>query len=126
MNKISVLILSAGLLAAPASAFADGDARQGQRVFNKCKACHSLVEGQKRIGPSLYGLFGRKSGTLPGFSFSSAMKEAAVVWNEKTLYAYLAKPREFMPGTRMAFAGLPKEQEREDLIAYLKEATRPK
>ena len=125
MNKISVLILSASLLAAPA-AFAEGDAKQGQRVFNKCKACHSLVEGQKRIGPSLYAVFGRKVGTLPGFSFSSAMKNADVVWTEKTLDEYLAKPREFMPGTRMAFAGLPKKQERDDLIAYLKEATKPK
>ena len=126
MRKIGFFVLSVSLLAAPASALAAGDAKQGQRVFNKCKACHALVEGQRRIGPTLYGMFGRKAGTLEGFSFSSAMKDSGVVWDEKTLDDYLAKPREFMPGTRMAFPGLPKKEERDDLIAYLKEATKAK
>lgn len=126
MRKIGFFVLSASLLAAPAGALAAGDAKQGQRVFNKCKACHSVVEGQRRIGPTLYGMFGRKAGTLPGFVFSSAMKDSGVVWDEKTLDDYLAKPREFMPGTRMAFPGLPRKDERDDLIAYLKEATRAK
>ena len=126
MRKIGFFVLSASLLAAPAGVLAAGDAKQGQRVFNKCKACHALAEGQRRIGPTLYGMFGRKAGTLEGFSFSSAMKDSGVVWDEKTLDEYLAKPREFMPGTRMAFPGMPRKEERDDLIAYLKEATRAK
>ena len=126
MREIGVFALSAVLLAAAQGALAAGDPKNGQRVFNKCKACHSLVAGQRRIGPTLYGMFGREAGTLDGFSFSSAMKKSKVVWTEKTLDQYLAKPREFMPGTKMAFPGMPKKEERDDLIAYLKEATKPK
>jgi cytochrome c len=126
MRKIGVFALSAVLLAAAQGALAAGDPKKGQRVFNKCKACHSLVAGQRRIGPTLYGMFGREAGTLDGFSFSSAMKKSKVVWTEKTLDQYLAKPREFMPGNKMAFPGLTKKEERDDVIAYLKEAAKPK
>lgn len=126
MNKTGILVVLASIAVVPATALADGDAKQGQRVFNKCKACHSLVAGQKRLGPSLNGMFGRKAGFEAGFNYSSAMKKSGIVWTEETLDRYLAKPREFIPGNRMAFPGLPKKKEREDLIAYLKEATKPK
>ena len=114
------------LFATSGLAFADegGDPAQGKKVFKKCKACHTLEEGKNKIGPSLYGVFGRTSGTLEGFNFSDAMIEAAIVWDEETVDAYLTKPKEFIPKNKMAFAGLKKEEQRADVIAYLKEATK--
>jgi len=116
-------VLGGALALAPA-AWAEGDAKAGQRVFNQCRACHTLDPGKNRVGPSLAGVFGRKAGTLEGFNFSKAMRESGVVWDEETLDQYLAKPRDFMPGNRMSFAGLRKPEQRADLIAYLKEATK--
>jgi cytochrome c2 len=113
------------LLSAPAVA---ADAEAGKRVFNKCKACHSLVAGKKKIGPSLHGVFGRTAGTLDGFKYSKAMRKAGeeskLVWTEETLDQYVTKPRKFIPKNKMAFAGLKKKTDRENLIAYLKEATK--
>ncbi|XP_022855744.1 cytochrome c-like [Olea europaea var. sylvestris] len=74
-------------------------------------------------GPNLSGLFGRQSGTTPGYSYSAANKNMAVTWGENTLYDYLLNPKKYIPGTKMVFPGLKKPQERADLIAYLKEAT---
>ncbi|MEX2009958.1 MAG: cytochrome c family protein [Dongiaceae bacterium] len=112
-----VLALSAG----PAWA---GDAEAGKKVFNKCKACHDLEAGKNKIGPSLNGLFGRTSGTVEGFKYSDAMKGAAIVWSEDTLDAYLADPKGNIPGNKMVFAGLKKEDDRENVIEYLEEATK--
>ena len=112
-----VLALSGG----PAWA---GDAEAGKKVFNKCKACHDLVAGKNKVGPSLHGLFGRSSGTVEGFKYSDAMKGAGIVWGEDTLDAYLAKPKEYIPGNKMLFPGLPKEEDRENVIEYLEEATK--
>lgn len=125
MKKISALIVVAATLCA-GSALAAGDAAKGKRVFNKCKACHSLEAGKHRIGPSLHGVFGREAGTVSGFKFSKAMKDSKVVWSPETLAKYLEKPRDFIKGTRMVFPGLRKEKEREDLNAFLMEATKAK
>lgn len=96
----------------------------GQRAFDQCWACHGLKPGQHRVGPSLHGIFGREAGTLEGFSrYSEAMKESDVVWTAKTLDAYIAHPRSFMPGTRMTYPGLGDPELREALIDYLKRAT---
>lgn len=112
------------VLAAPAHA--DGNAEAGKRVFNKCRACHVIDNtGRHKIGPNLMGLFGRKAGTSKGFNYSKAMRESNVVWNEQTLEKYLKDPRKFIPHNRMAFVGLRSEKEREDVIAYLKQATKP-
>ena len=112
-----VLALSAG----PAWA---GDAEAGKKVFNKCKACHDLAAGKNKIGPSLHGLFGRTSGTVEGFKYSDAMKAAAIVWGEDTLDAYLADPKGYIPSNKMVFPGLTKEDDRENVIEYLEEATK--
>lgn len=124
MKYVGSLIATLALVFMTSSAFAAGDAKKGKRVFNKCKACHSLAAGKKRIGPSLHGVFGRTSGTAPNFKFSPAMKKAKIVWTAETMDKYITKPRKVVPGTRMAFPGLKKKADRDNLIAYLMEATK--
>lgn len=100
-----------------------GDAVKGAKVFKKCAACHSVEEGKRKIGPSLYGVIGRTSGTLEGFRYSKPMQSAEIVWTEETISDYLANPRTFIKGNRMAFVGLRKPEDRADVIAYLKSVT---
>eukprot|EP00798_Chlamydomonas_sp_ICE-L_P024070 gene24070-9646_t len=107
--------------------FADapaGDVANGEKIFKtKCSQCHvAETGGGNKQGPCLGGLFGRVSGSVAGFSYSKANKEKAVTWNEETLYDYLLNPKKYIPGTKMVFAGLKKEGDRADLIAFLKEA----
>ena len=104
-------------------ALAQGDAEAGEKVFNKCKACHVADEPQNRVGPHLVALFGRQAGSVEGFKYSDAMKESGVTWDEETIAEYIADPRGYIKGNRMAFVGLKDEEEIADLIAYLKEAT---
>jgi cytochrome c2 len=96
-----------------------GDAAHGKVVFNQCLVCHVIVPGGKKIGPSLWGVIGRHSATLPGFEYSKAMQAYDKVWGPATLDVYLTAPMKQVPGTKMAFAGLAKEQDRKDVIAYL-------
>lgn len=96
-----------------------GDAAAGKVVFARCAICHSVVAGQNKIGPSLAGVVGRKSGSLPNFAYSPAMKAANLSWTPDNLDAYLANPRAKVPGNRMIFAGLPKPADRANVIAYL-------
>ena len=123
MNKVSTLIAVAAVLVT-SQASAAGDVAQGKKVFNKCKACHSLAAGKKKIGPSLHGLFGRTSGTTAGFNYSKAMKKAAIVWTPETLAQYLTNPKKFVPGNRMPFAGIKKQNERDNIVAYIQQATK--
>lgn len=103
------------------------DLKKGKKVFNKCKACHTLVENKHRIGPSLHGIYGRKAGAVSKYRFSRAMKKAGnsgLVWDDKSLAKYLSKPRSFIKGTKMAFAGIKKPRDMENLLAFLKEASK--
>ncbi len=100
-----------------------GDAEAGARVFRQCMACHSVEEGQNRVGPSLHGVIGREAGTVDGFRYSSANRDSHVVWTEEALFVYLENPRQFIPRTTMAFVGVRDAQQRADLIAYLRENT---
>ena len=106
------------IVAAPA--WASGDAKEGEKVFAKCRACHSVEAGKNGVGPSLNGVFGRKAGTLEKYAYSKAMTEKGVVWDEKTIAAYIADPKAYIPGNKMIFPGLKKESEVENLLAYLK------
>lgn len=97
-----------------------GDADAGRRVFTKCMSCHVIAEGQNRVGPSLYGVVGREAGGVDGFRYSDVNANSHVVWTEEALFVYLENPQAFLPGTTMAFPGLPRPQERADVIAYIK------
>lgn len=102
----------------------DASMENGEEVFKKCRACHDVgPDAKNKIGPVLNNLFGRKAGTIEGFAYSDANRkagEAGWVWTEDKMLAYLENPREAMPGNKMAFAGLRDEQDRKDLMAYLK------
>lgn len=96
-----------------------GDVTAGKKVFKKCKSCHSLKEGKTGVGPSLYKIVGADAGATDGFKYSKAMVGSGLVWDTETLSAFLAKPRKVVKGTKMAFGGLKKEADIENLIAYI-------
>jgi cytochrome c len=109
--------------------FAEGDAAAGETVFKKCMACHNFDPAQKRVGPHLAGLVGRKAASVEGYAYSEAMKAKGpegVVWDEPTLTVYLKDPKTFVKGTKMAFAGLKEDADIANLIAYLKTDPKPK
>ena len=100
------------------------DVGKGQRVFNRCKACHNLTDTSRtRLGPNLDGLFGRKAGSATNFKYSKALKEAEFLWTEAKLDEWLAKPSAFLPGNKMQFAGVRSAGDRKNLIAYLRQVT---
>ena len=103
-----------------------GDVARGQRQFQNCIVCHSLESDKNLTGPSLSGVFGRKAGALPSFSrYSDALKSSDVVWDDKTLDAWLADPQHVVPGNGMTFPGINNSQQRADIIAFLKQASQP-
>lgn len=108
------------LLAAPAAAGASpAETAAGERLFrNQCRGCHSVGPGENRAGPTLHGLFGRRSGTVEGFAFSAAMRDTAIEWTPERLDTFLAGPAEMVPGTKMVLWGLD-ERSRRRIIAYL-------
>ena len=112
--------LAVGVMISGGSALAAGDAAKGKKVYRKCSACHTVKPGKHRIGPSLFGIAGRKAGTAKGFRFSKAMKKSGLTWDDATLDRYLKKPRKAVKGTRMIFAGLRSKKDRDNVIAYLK------
>ena len=97
-----------------------GDAAAGKTVFIQCQACHSLKEGENRVGPSLHKVIGATAGHVADFRYSDANKGSGIVWTEEKLFEYLKNPRATVPGTTMAFAGIADPQKRANLIAYLK------
>jgi cytochrome c len=100
----------------------DGDPAKGQKIFMKCQVCHSLDAGTNKIGPSLHGVIGRPSASEANFNYSDAMKNAHVTWDAATLDKYLTNPKAMVPGTKMLFPGLPKPEDRANVIAYLQQA----
>lgn len=107
------------LVSVPTLAQAAGDAAAGEKVFNQCKACHTIEAGKNRVGPSLHGVVGRAAGSVEGFQYSPAMKSSGLTWTPETLDKYLADPKAAVPGNKMAFAGLKNAEDRANVIAYL-------
>lgn len=118
-----LLLLASVLAGGVGAAQAAGDPARGEQVYHRCQGCHSI--DRNRIGPMHKGLFGRKAGSVPDFDYSDAMKNSGIVWTEVTLDQFLQGPRKMVPGTKMTFVGIPKPQDRADLIAYLEAATKP-
>ena len=115
---LAAAVVSLGL---SATAMA-GDPALGEKVFKKCKACHVVDSDKNKTGPHLVNIMGRQAGSVEGFKkYSKAIKESGIVWDEATLDGFLEKPKAYLKGTRMAFAGLKKEEDRANLIAYLKQ-----
>lgn len=125
MNATIAGALAVALVLAAGSALAEGNETRGERLFNQqCKACHTLEQGgHNLVGPNLHGLFGRKAGSAD-YQYSDAMKKSGITWDEKTLADYLKDPKGKVPGTKMTYIGLRQEQQQEDMIAFLKKATR--
>ncbi len=120
MTKIpyfAALVLGASLIAAPAFA---QDAAAGKSVFNQCRACHQVGPDAKNgVGPALNGIVGRKAGEVAGYNYSDANKNSGLTWDEATLKEYLKNPRAKVPGTKMVFPGIQRENQLENLVAYL-------
>jgi len=126
MRKTAPRALAAALTAALAvPAFAqEGDPAAGEKVFRKCAACHGIeADGPKKVGPTLYDVVGRTTGTVEDFKYSDVMVQAGAdghVWTPEELSIYLENPKAAMPGNKMTFVGLKKPEEVADVIAYLK------
>lgn len=123
MKTALKLMTAAGMLLLAGSAHA-ADVEAGKKVFNKCKACHMIGENaKKRVGPPLNNIIGATAGTQEDYNYSKSMVEkgkAGLVWNEETLNAYLENPKDVVPRGKMSFPGLRKEEDRANVIAYLK------
>jgi cytochrome c len=116
------MVVAAAMCASTAAilkAEATGDAAAGEHVFARCAVCHATTPGQTKIGPSLAGVFGRKSGSEPGYNYSPALKSAGITWDEQELDKYLTNPGADIHGTKMVIS-VPNAEDRQNVIAYLK------
>ena len=122
-RKISVapaLLAGSVIAASTTGAYAVGDPKAGADVFKRCQVCHTNDKGGgDGLGPNLFGVFGRKAASRPGFSYSAPLKKSGLVWNESNLTKWVAGPARVVPGTKMSFAGLSSKKQQADVVAYL-------
>jgi cytochrome c len=126
MRIIAATVSVVLTLAATAAVAQSGDATRGERLFNQqCKICHTVEKGARNgVGPNLFGIIGSKAGAVQGFSFSEAMRKSGIVWDEKTMAEYLKDPKGRVPDGKMVYAGLKQQAQLDDVIAYLRTATK--
>ena len=123
--EVSSAEMQARIAALPAP-YNEASYEAGRRVFAQCRSCHTIdAGGGNRVGPNLHGVFGREIGAAEGFTYSQPVQDANFVWDADHLDHWLANPRTFLPGNRMAFAGVRDETQRRDVIAYLMAETAP-
>jgi cytochrome c len=117
LRKISVAL---ALLAGSTIAAEAGDAKEGAEVFKRCAVCHTSDKGGgDGLGPNLFGVFGRKAATRPGFAYSAPLKKSGLVWTQANLTKWVAGPARMVPGTKMTFAGLSSKKQQADVVEYL-------
>ena len=119
MSFVTRLLLAAVFTATAGVAWADGDAARGEKKFEECHACHALERDKESVGPSLFGVFGRKAGEGADFRYSPAMKRSGITWTPQTVEAFVADPQATVAANRMPYAGMPGGGDRADLIAFL-------
>lgn len=105
----------------------DGDLERGRKLYLQCRACHSLKENEPhKIGPNLFKIIGSTAGSMKGYNYSDALSKSEIVWTIENLDLWLEKPYEIIPGNKMVFSGMSKQEDRNDLIAYVYDQTSEK
>jgi cytochrome c len=118
--RIFLSFLALGLASPALASPPDGDAAKGKLVFLQCQACHAVQsDGPVLVGPDLAGVYGRKAGSVPGYEYSAPLQKSRIVWTSATLNTWLINPAGMVPGTKMAYVGMPRADLRADVIAYL-------
>ena len=110
----SVILLALGSASA-------ADVKAGKKVFKKCKSCHTVKPEKNKVGPSLHGIIGNASGSVDGYKYSPALASAGIVWTDENMAEFLKNPKEYLPGNKMSFPGLKKDEDIQNLIAYIKD-----
>ena len=129
-RAVAAMLGAAGLALLLAACDEGGDGvetafAEGREVFRRCTACHVTSAAENKVGPHLVGLFGRPAGAVEGFRYSEAMRTSGIIWTDETLRSYLRDPRRSMPGNRMAFPGIRRDEDMAALLAYLRAVTTP-
>ena len=110
----SVILLALGSASA-------ADVKAGKKVFKKCKSCHTVKPEKNKVGPSLHGIIGNASGSVDGYKYSGTLASAGIVWTDENMAEFLKNPKEYLPGNKMSFPGLKKDEDIQNLIAYIKD-----
>lgn len=129
MKRQLLLTTLVAMFISSGAAFAEGDAKKGKAIFKRCAACHYVDKEKNKVGPYLVGIIGRKAGSAEKYRYSKAMLAKAkegLVWDKANIDAYLEQPKKFIPKNKMAFVGLKKKSDRDNVIAYLEEAGKKK
>lgn len=123
LNRSLVIAAALGVAVAASGSAAAADVAAGEKVFKKCKACHTIEAGGKnKIGPNLAGIFGRQAALVEGYKYSKALRRSEITWDDTNMTEWLAGPKKMLKGNKMAFPGLRNEEDIVNVIAYMKEA----